>query len=115
MNYRKILAPVFILAICLTVISCSSDNDSDLIADLPDEEIIDDDPQDSTTDDTTSDDTTSDEPLDAIVLTNVSYGNNPEQVYDLYLPEGREASRTKVVVLIHGGGWTSGDKVDMAP
>lgn len=56
-----------------------------------------------------------DEPaLEAAVFTNVSYGNDPQQVYDLYLPEGRTAETTKVIVLIHGGGWTSGDKNDMA-
>lgn len=54
------------------------------------------------------------EPLEAAVFTNVSYGDDSQQVYDLYLPEGRTAETTKVIVLIHGGGWTSGDKSDMA-
>ena len=104
----------FSILISVSLLSCSSSDDADVISDVPDEEIIDD-PQDSTTDDTDTDDTNSDEPLDAIVFTDVSYGSNAQQVYDLYLPEGREASKTKVVVLIHGGGWTSGDKADMAP
>ena len=43
----------------------------------------------------------------------VSYGENPQQVYDLYLPEGRTAEKTKVLILIHGGGWVEGDKNDM--
>ena len=43
---------------------------------------------------------------------NVSYGPDPNQVYDIYLPENRN-SLTKVMILIHGGGWTSGDKADM--
>ncbi|MFC4635565.1 alpha/beta hydrolase fold domain-containing protein [Dokdonia ponticola] len=56
-----------------------------------------------------------DEPaLEAVTYTNVSYGDDPQQVYDLYLPEGRTAETTKVIVIIHGGGWTSGDKSDMA-
>lgn len=56
-----------------------------------------------------------DEPaLEAVTFTNVSYGDDPQQVYDLYLPEGRTAETTKVIVIIHGGGWTSGDKSDMA-
>lgn len=53
--------------------------------------------------------------LEATVFTNVSYGTNPQQVYDLYLPAGRTRDMTKVIVLIHGGGWTSGDKSDLAP
>jgi len=32
---------------------------------------------------------------------------------DVYLPGGRDASVTKVIVLIHGGGWFSGKKEDM--
>lgn len=44
----------------------------------------------------------------------VSYGNDSEQVYDIYLPENRNEN-TKVLVLVHGGGWTSGDKADMNP
>jgi len=51
-------------------------------------------------------------PIAAAQLLNVAYGNDPEQVYDIYLPEGR-SSATKVMFLVHGGGWTSGDKEDM--
>lgn len=53
-------------------------------------------------------------PLQAEVRMNVSYGNNSQQVYDLYLPEGRTATKTKVIVLVHGGGWIEGDKADMS-
>jgi len=52
-------------------------------------------------------------PIDAVTFKNVSYGSNSQQVYDLYLPEGRTDSTTKVIMLIHGGGWTEGDKEDM--
>lgn len=45
-------------------------------------------------------------------LLNVSYGNDSQQVYDIYLPENRN-SNTKAIILIHGGGWVSGDKSDM--
>ncbi len=45
---------------------------------------------------------------------NVSYGNDFNQKFDLYLPANR-STNTKTVVLIHGGGWSSGDKVDMNP
>lgn len=54
-------------------------------------------------------------PLLAETRLNVSYGENSQQVYDLYLPAGRSAETTKVIVIIHGGGWTSGDKSDMNP
>jgi acetyl esterase/lipase len=44
---------------------------------------------------------------------NVAYGNDPQQIYDLYLPEGRNAATTKAIILVHGGGWAAGDKNDM--
>ncbi len=43
---------------------------------------------------------------------NISYGNDAAQKFDMYLPAGRSAEKTKVMVLVHGGGWTSGDKTD---
>ena len=52
-------------------------------------------------------------PLEAAISIDVPYGDDPQQKYDLYLPAGRSSSKTKVVVLIHGGGWVSGDKSDM--
>ena len=42
-------------------------------------------------------------------LANVAYGSDPAQVMDLELPAGR-GGQTLVVVFIHGGGWTGGDK-----
>ncbi len=51
--------------------------------------------------------------LEAETHLNVSYGQHPRQVYDLYLPEGRTQQNTKVIVLVHGGGWTAGDKSEM--
>lgn len=53
--------------------------------------------------------------LNAETLLNVSYGNNPQQLIDIYLPAGRTSSTTKVLFLVHGGGWTSGSKNDMTP
>lgn len=52
-------------------------------------------------------------PLEAETRLNVSYGSNPQQTYDLYLPANRSTSDTKIVMLIHGGAWTAGDKNDM--
>lgn len=63
-----------------------------------------------------SDATTSNEVpsnLEAETFENVSYGPHPQQTYDLYLPEGRTSQKTKVLILVHGGGWTEGDKSDM--
>jgi len=62
----------------------------------------------------TSDESEVPEPLAAATFINVSYGASEQQVYDLYLPEGRTSEKTKVLILVHGGGWTSGDKADMA-
>jgi acetyl esterase/lipase len=43
---------------------------------------------------------------------NVSYGSDPAQVMDIYLPEGRNPDSTWLVVMVHGGAWSSGDKAD---
>ncbi|NMH88120.1 alpha/beta hydrolase [Flavivirga algicola] len=45
---------------------------------------------------------------------NISYGDDVNQKFDLYLPANRN-SDTKTIILVHGGGWTSGDKSDMNP
>lgn len=60
------------------------------------------------------DDFTPDEVLEAKTELNVSYGNNSQRVYDIYLPEDRSIATTKTIILIHGGGWTGGDKQDMS-
>ena len=52
------------------------------------------------------------EPLAYREILNVPYGTNASQVYDIYLPENRDTN-TKVMILIHGGSWVSGDKSDM--
>jgi acetyl esterase/lipase len=46
-------------------------------------------------------------------LTNISYGKDSLQKMDVYLPANRSKA-TKVLVLIHGGGWASGDKSEFA-
>lgn len=43
---------------------------------------------------------------------NISYGKDTAQRMDVYLPAGRSTLTTPSVVLIHGGGWNSGDKSD---
>lgn len=42
----------------------------------------------------------------------ISYGNDEDQKFDIYLPANRTLS-TKYIILVHGGGWVSGDKADM--
>lgn len=41
---------------------------------------------------------------------NIHYGNNPEQVMDLYIPSTRTNKEKDVFIIIHGGGWRVGDK-----
>jgi acetyl esterase/lipase len=43
---------------------------------------------------------------------NVAYGSDAKQTMDVYLPAGRNTTNTKVMILIHGGAWASGDKAD---
>lgn len=52
------------------------------------------------------------DPAVAYTINNVSYGNDNQQVMDVYLPANRNSAETKVFVLIHGGGWSAGDKSD---
>ena len=54
------------------------------------------------------------DPLEYVEELNISYGNDSDQKFDLYLPAGR-SSETKTIILVHGGGWTAGDKSDMDP
>ncbi len=54
-------------------------------------------------------------PLEAISMMDVAYGDHPQQKYDIYLPADRTSSKTKVLLLVHGGGWIEGDKSSMTP
>jgi acetyl esterase/lipase len=44
---------------------------------------------------------------------NVAYGAQPLQNMDVYLPAGRSRSSTKVMILVHGGAWSIGDKAEL--
>jgi acetyl esterase/lipase len=46
-------------------------------------------------------------------LLNISYGSDPKQKLDLYLPANRSTDSTVLAIMIHGGTWTSGDKADI--
>jgi acetyl esterase/lipase len=52
------------------------------------------------------------EPLAARNILNVAYGSDSQQTMDIYLPAGRDED-TKVIILVHGGAWTSGSKDDI--
>lgn len=56
--------------------------------------------------------TTALDPASYFEAIDVSYGNHPHQKFDIYLPANRNTN-TKVMVLIHGGGWSGGDKENM--
>jgi acetyl esterase/lipase len=43
----------------------------------------------------------------------VSYGTHTRHKMDMYLPAGRSITATKVMILIHGGGWNTGSKADL--
>ena len=48
----------------------------------------------------------------ALNLKGVAYGTDAVQKIDVYLPAGRTSLSTKVLVFIHGGSWSGGDKSD---
>ncbi len=89
MRFNKFLFFVLLLA-SISFVACDSSDDG--VDDTAEEEVA---------------------ALTAETQLNVSYGESDEQVYDLYLPLGRLTTKTKVVILVHGGGWIGGDKTDM--
>ncbi|MBC7935533.1 MAG: alpha/beta hydrolase [Rhizobacter sp.] len=50
--------------------------------------------------------------INAVILPDVAYGADPLQKADIYLPANRTAAITKVVIMIHGGAWSVGDKTE---
>lgn len=51
----------------------------------------------------------------AKTILNVAYGSDAKQNMDVYLPANRTTASTKLIILVHGGGWTEGDKADFNP
>lgn len=49
--------------------------------------------------------------INQLILQDVYYGSDSLQTMDVYLTENR-TEQTPLVVLVHGGGWMSGDKKD---
>ncbi len=52
-------------------------------------------------------------PLPALTTCDIQYGPDKKNTMDISLPEGR-TDATPVIILIHGGAWTGGDKSDFA-
>lgn len=50
-----------------------------------------------------------DESIDYEVKKNETYGEDELQQYDIYLPKN-QPNKVPVIVLLHGGGWSEGDK-----
>lgn len=51
-------------------------------------------------------------PLPEQTTLNQPYSSGALHKMDIYLPAGRTTGATKVIILIHGGGWSTGDKAD---
>jgi acetyl esterase/lipase len=49
-------------------------------------------------------------PLNMCFQFNVSYGSDPLQRFDVYMPPN--AKNAPVILMVHGGGWYQGDKTD---
>jgi len=46
-------------------------------------------------------------------LSEISYGKDYKQKLDLFLPANRNKTDTRIIILIHGGGWSGGDKAEL--
>lgn len=62
---------------------------------------------------TTDENTRTLETVPAAQFLNETYGTNLNQNYDIYLPANRTSS-TPVIVMLHGGFWSVGDKEEMS-
>ena len=51
-------------------------------------------------------------PVAEKITKDTSYGTDPKQKMDIYLPANRTTTTTKVIIMIHGGSWIGGDKND---
>lgn len=51
-------------------------------------------------------------PLRDTTIFNIAYGTDPSQKLDLGLPANR-TTNTSLVMVIHGGGWATGDKAEL--
>lgn len=44
-----------------------------------------------------------------------AYGNDPLQRYDIHYPQSTNATLSEVLILLHGGSWSGGDKSFLSP
>lgn len=54
-------------------------------------------------------------PIPAAEFIDLSYGTDPRQTMDVYLPIGRNAEKTPLIIYIHGGSWIDGSKSEFLP
>ncbi|RAI84778.1 alpha/beta hydrolase [Algoriphagus yeomjeoni] len=59
---------------------------------------------------TSNGDETPSERLESLDLSDQSYGSEPNQLMDVYLPAGRSTTNTPLLIYIHGGAWVEGSK-----
>jgi len=52
-------------------------------------------------------------PVAAGTYNDLSYGSDTKQKFDIYIPE-TTATRLPLIILVHGGAWSSGDKNDVS-
>ncbi|OIK12665.1 para-nitrobenzyl esterase [Bacillus sp. MUM 116] len=45
---------------------------------------------------------------------NLIYGSNPAQILDVYTPKVQNGEKLPVIIYAHGGGWSGGDKTNVA-
>lgn len=50
-----------------------------------------------------------------VLIENIIYGKDKNVTFDLYQPKSLSGIPAEVVILLHGGGWTSGDKSFLHP
>jgi acetyl esterase/lipase len=47
-----------------------------------------------------------------LTLKDVAYSTNAKQNMDVYLPANRSTANTYILIMVHGGAWSDGDKTD---
>lgn len=52
-------------------------------------------------------------PIAAGIYSDMSYGNDPAQKFDVYVPQTSE-TRLPLIIFVHGGAWSAGDKSDVS-
>lgn len=61
----------------------------------------------------TSNESTGPNPNVALVLKDEKYGPATRNIADVHLPANRGETKTKMLIMMHGGSWAEGDKADI--